>query len=60
MSGASDNIALAHRRIRSLVTGDAIGVEVDTCDNLLYAGSLMQERYLKPNILFKQGDEHEC
>ena len=33
--------------MRSSVTGVAFGREVDSCDNLLYAGSLMQERYMK-------------
>src|SRR5690606_19411624 len=40
-------LALAHRRIRSLVTGDAFDREVNSCDNLLCAGSLIRERYLK-------------
>jgi len=40
----SANTALTHRRIRSLVTGDAFGREADSRDNLLCAGSLMQER----------------
>jgi len=43
----SDNTALAHRHIRSSVTGDAFGREVNSRYNLLYAGSLMQERYRK-------------
>jgi len=40
----SANTALAHRRIRSSVTGDAFDRGVDSCDNLLCAGSLMQKR----------------
>ena len=46
MSGASANTELTHRRMRSSVTGDVFGSAVDPCDNLLCAGSLMQERYV--------------
>jgi len=44
MSVDSYNTALAYRRMRSSVTGDAFGREVNSRDNLLYAGSLMQKR----------------
>jgi len=41
------NTALAHRHICSSVTGGAFGREVHSSDNLLCAGSLVQERYKK-------------
>jgi len=40
----SANTALMLRRMCSSVTGDAIGREDNSRDNLLCAGSLMQER----------------
>ena len=36
--------------MRSSVTGDAFGREDYSCDNLLCAGSLMQERYMPVTI----------
>jgi len=54
MTNTSANTALTHPRIRSSVTGDAFGREDDSCDKLLCAGSLMQERY---PILIKSNDE---
>lgn len=47
MVGTSYNTALALHRMRSSVTGGALGREVYSRDNLLYAGSLMKERYVK-------------